>query len=579
MMRVPTEKQEEFLLKLHKEHTEDFRRIINSTIQTLFQINKCHLGYEGLMDHQGELVVHFPQNQAPRLGMPFEAHLLTPDSPTDSRHPLWKITLRDFIKSDGNRYLETSRVQVTFRKRSESMHTSAIGFHGITERFANAIHQLKRNGASPQILLTPPYPPTEYLENLIFFIQHNRKDPVLNLSLEKGLESWSPIPLQSEKEKTSIILKELESTDELIIQGPPGTGKSHLMAEVCAAKMRSGDAVCIVALTNKALMEVAEKPALHGHLVNKSVFKTNLQSHESKDIPEIESAKNLGASKGALLLTTYYKLSGWLRMNLQPQPIYDLLIIEEASQGFLATFAAFRKLAHKVIIVGDPLQLPPIYDEAASKECHPFMERFARGLEYYAANSGSRSFILNSTYRFGPSAASMTSEFYSGVLKSVHQSDPAPLVSNKYNFLLPPDGGTLMHGMNIAGKGAHPQEAIDLIVQLVLDLRRHDSTVEIAVLAPLKKTVTKLQHSIADKLDDFSGLTVETIDRIQGLTVDLTIYLLTFTNYKFAFDPNRFNVATSRARKGTIIITDPKWSVIPGIDPRVVRFLNRANHT
>ena len=48
-----------------------------------------------------------------------------------------------------------------------------------------------------------------------------------------------------------------------------------------------------------------------------------------------------------------------------------------------------------------------------------------------------------------------------------------------------------MHGMNIAGKGAHPQEAIDLIVQLLLDLRRHDFKVEIAVLAPLKKKVTK----------------------------------------------------------------------------------------
>jgi superfamily I DNA and/or RNA helicase len=41
-------------------------------------------------------------------------------------------------------------------------------------------------------------------------------------------------------------------------------------------------------------------------------------------------------------------------------PIYDYVILEEASQCFLGTIATAKLLGKKIILVGDPLQLPPI---------------------------------------------------------------------------------------------------------------------------------------------------------------------------------------------------------------------------
>ena len=47
-------------------------------------------------------------------------------------------------------------------------------------------------------------------------------------------------------------------------------------------------------------------------------------------------------------------------MSLYGLPSYDIIVIEEASQAFLTTIAAFKQLGKKCLIVGDPMQLPPI---------------------------------------------------------------------------------------------------------------------------------------------------------------------------------------------------------------------------
>ena len=76
-------------------------------------------------------------------------------------------------------------------------------------------------------------------------------------------------------------------------------------------------------------------------------------------------------------------------------------------------------------------------------------------------------------------------------------------------------------------------------------------------------------------LGEYKNVTIETIDRIQGLTVEFSIYLLALSNPTFAMDVNRFNVATSRAKYGTLIITDRAYSQFMGIDSRVTHFMNQ----
>ena len=77
----------------------------------------------------------------------------------------------------------------------------------------------------------------------------------------------------------------------------------------------------------------------------------------------LNADKGLHIPPGELLCATNYVLSG-VYSDTRPLdigiPHYDLIIIEEASQAFLTTIVAFKALGDKCLIVGDPMQLPPI---------------------------------------------------------------------------------------------------------------------------------------------------------------------------------------------------------------------------
>jgi DNA replication ATP-dependent helicase Dna2 len=99
-------------------------------------------------------------------------------------------------------------------------------------------------------------------------------------------------------------------------------------------------------------------------------------------------------------------------------------------------------------------------------------------------------------------------------------------------------------------------ECSQFIIDLVNQLKQFDSKTEIAVLAFNRDSVRFLQKEIYSKCADTENVLVETIDRIQGLTTDFTIFFIPTESIPFALQVNRFNVATSRAKLCTLIITD-----------------------
>ena len=63
-------------------------------------------------------------------------------------------------------------------------------------------------------------------------------------------------------------------------------------------------------------------------------------------------------------------------------------------------------------------------------------------------------------------------------------------------------------------------------------------------------------EAINQNISGKSNVRVDTVARIQGLTTDITIFLVPNTSYIRTLEPHLFNVATSRAREHTIIIAD-----------------------
>ena len=96
-----------------------------------------------------------------------------------------------------------------------------------------------------------------------------------------------------------------------------------------------------------------------------------------------------------------------------------------------------------------------------------------------------------------------------------------------------------------------------------------------AIISPFRDTVKILQRNFQTegrKID----LTVETIDRIQGMTVDYTILYIPQTEVKFALEERRFNVATSRSRSTTLILSDVPLEKMSSLHGKVKVFLNKV---
>jgi superfamily I DNA and/or RNA helicase len=93
---------------------------------------------------------------------------------------------------------------------------------------------------------------------------------------------------------------------------------------------------------------------------------------------------------------------------------------------------------------------------------------------------------------------------------------------------------------------------------------------QFAIISPFKDTVKQMQKTFLTdtKIGD---ITVETIDRIQGMTVDYAILYIPGRNPGFALDERRFNVATSRSKSTTLVLTDVPLTNFHSISARISR--------
>src|SRR5690606_2256813 len=100
------------------------------------------------------------------------------------------------------------------------------------------------------------------------------------LDFDKAFVPWNPQMINSNDEQIPGIISALDSHDQLVFQGPPGTGKTHLMASLVASLLKQQKSVLVTALTNRALIELAEKKSLKEMLDEGRVMKTNVSTDE-----------------------------------------------------------------------------------------------------------------------------------------------------------------------------------------------------------------------------------------------------------------------------------------------------------
>ena len=99
----------------------------------------------------------------------------------------------------------------------------------------------------------------------------------------------------------------------------------------------------------------------------------------------------------------------------------------------------------------------------------------------------------------------------------------------------------------------------------------------ISVLSYFVETTKALQKHIYQKIGYNKNLLIETVSRIQGLTTDICIFLVPNSSYHRSLENRLFNVASSRAKRHTIIITDKNALSRSQIDNEVKQYLQQLD--
>lgn len=449
--------------------------------------------------------------------------------------------------------VEFSEVHCVWQGKTDDKGFLLCGFSGVSIEMAEFLQG--KEGCV--IVLGPQEPPMDYYQNLIDIVNNSDSNMAAKeiLDFDKKSVAWNPVHINSNKEQVEGIVKALESTPQLIFQGPPGTGKTYLMAEMVEHLLSQNKSVLVTAMTNRALIELAEKDSLKEYLLMKRVMKTSVSSDEltvCKNLVPIDS-KKITCISGSLTLSTFYNSSGWAKLCYNERP-FDYVIMDEASQALFGMIAACKNLGQKVIWIGDQNQMQPIVLLSEETLTRNDFTMLANGFVTLCENFDYKSYILTETHRLLNKSAVLTSLFYHIPLKSVADFDYLFAHSNlKY---LPKDGGTaiLYKDMPVGEKA--DKSSCDFAIHIVDEILALQPKLKIAVLTKFRATVRMLQNSFISQFGSKDNVLIDTVERVQGMTCDVCLYFIPNTMMGMSLNRQLFNVATSRAKQLTIIVAD-----------------------
>ncbi|HOZ85848.1 MAG TPA: PIN domain-containing protein [Niabella sp.] len=550
--------------------TNEFSKLLKKQAAKMFIEHQLYLcRFQGFDEARGNLIVKFDHK------------ICFPPRKNENLQCFVSEIQNDNVKNWGGMTYESLRTKVATQFESKTVFftyekdLTIVGLSGVKTE------DIPKYQKDALVFLAPTDPPLNYLMNLHDFLKETKQDTNEILNLEIGQVNWNPQPLIVDESIVTQIQTDLIEKEIIIIQGPPGTGKTFLMAQLCSAFLKTEYRILVTALTNRALIELAEKENLKTGLSEGKIFKSALTADESrnKKIKGIKAFKSLSQQQPQMLLATYYVMSQIAAKAIEDTH-FDYIIIEEASQAFLSTIALARKLGKKCIIIGDIKQLEPIFHkEYAPEDTNNFhwMICGLKAISFFLPTS--KQYILTDSYRLTQNSVDATNSFYSGQLKS---KSSAELPLNFLNFPLldksfQNNGGTTLKKFQLPDGKIPSKECSQFIIELVIQLKQFNRKTEIAVLAFNRDSVRFLQKEIYSKCADTENVLIETIDRIQGLTTDFTIFFIPTESIPFALQVNRFNVATSRAKLCTLIISDENInSFYPHINEKVKTYLQKT---
>lgn len=531
----------------------DVKEVFFSSAASLKANGKLHRGlYTGYDPKRGNIFIDFKLGageKLPRIDSEYLCFLVSPEFVHENS---WGgRTYQDFINDVAEHDLtEVKLVNYTESLSGDSNRIAGI-FNDVSPEFLDG---LKPNTV---VLLGPKEPPYEYLINLQklteevkgYSSSNDSYCRLLNFKYTLDEYQFPEITVDSDTQYLDIIAL-AEKENIISIQGPPGTGKTHLVAQIIAELLSKNNSVLLTAQTNKAVVEVCNKDFLKPHLNKGVVYKRSLKTNEIARFPKLQGISQVTAIPGSLILATYYTFSNaWEEFN---HSVFDYVIVEEASQAFLTTIAGALKMGKKVIVVGDAYQLEPIVNQNRPERISKHIHKLINGLETFVQISDYAYLRKIISYRLTGRSVTYTNHFYQNTLKSDNKKAKADYLEYLGTFekYIHPEGGPTLIKLTMS-RTKEPSSALKFLKNALQEI--DTKQLEVAILTPFVDTAKFLQSSLLPELKGKKVL-VETVDRVQGLDVDLCFYVIPDATKDYSLSRNRFNVATSRAKLASVVI-------------------------
>jgi DNA replication ATP-dependent helicase Dna2 len=564
MKQLTKEHQVKFYEEEIKKILSNYKSYLNSKCIDLVNKNELNIGcFEYIDELRNQVVFSFPKDKLPKTKIPLTA---TKPKSTD----IFASNFSDFSYSQYRKnYVATfSECYGVYYHEQDGKFN--IGFNNFDLEFLYSLSK------GDKIVFGISDPPLKYYFNLIQITRNDVKatkvEEILNGTYH--LNNFKPVHIDDSLDLISKYKTDLKNQDTLIIQGPPGTGKTFFISRLLEVLIKENKSVLVATLANRSLIELAKK-YFEIESVNKTViYKSNLTLEESIEVKNLKPIpKDFLPAQSNILLTTFYKMTGVAVENIT-NPIYDYIILEEASQCFLGTIAAAKILGKKVILVGDQIQLSPVVNQDNPGNISPNIDLMLESFNYYASTINCPKFRLTTTYRFSENACYQTNTFYENSLTSKSNIQKDNVIFSKTPLLYNNKGGCSLFyydSTNLKGVYEFLLSQINILLQI-------NPKFEIAILSSTKKGVKLLRDNIMFKLDDKQdNILINTVDSIQGLTIDFCFYFaFSDGSPAFSFKLNRFNVATSRARFCTLILLDEVYKLVQPYKGLVQEFISKC---
>jgi len=362
----------------------------------------------------------------------------------------------------------------------------------------------------------------------------------------------------------------------LAVQGPPGTGKTYVGSHVIARLVNDhGYRVGVVAQSHAVVENMLDRIVAAG--VPAARVAKAPKSGAGGPAPTFTVIPKNGVAAFAAEQPDGHVIGGtawdFSHEGRVPRGALDLLVIDEAGQFSLASTIAVSLAAPRLLLLGDPQQLPQV-----SQGTHPEpVDTSALGWVMDGAQviPPTHGYFLARSWRMHPAVSAAVSELsYAGRLAS---HEPA-----RRRAIDRVEAGLHVRPVRHHGNATESPEEAAEVVRVVRDVLGRSFTdiairdggdadvcpprplaeADVIVVAPYNAQQQCVERALADA--GFGGVRVGTVDRFQGQEAAVSIVTLAASSGRdaprgsdFLLLQNRLNVAVSRAEVAAYLIHSP----------------------